>query len=589
MPLLPIEVFYSFAEADAPFLEQFERHLSLLRHQGIITTWHQRQIIAGADWQAELDYHLNTASLIFLLISPDFLASDYQYGAELQRALQRHHDNEARVIPILLRACDWEEAPFGTLQAAPRNRKPVTSWRNRDEAWTNVTQAIRQALEELLNSERMQDAPPSNIPQPSSRAMRPAPFPALWNVPYRYTFFFTGRERLVEDLFTNFTSEHHSGTVPIQALSGLGGLGKTQTAVEYAYRYRHHYRVVLWMRAETEEELLTHFKAAAELLKRPVTHIQHPQSLLASMQEWFQRTTDWLLILDNADQIAVVEPFLPPSARGHVLLTTRATAMGSLAQPVTLTPLAPDDGALCILRRANYLPWTGQLRDASPASVKAARDLSQLMDGLPLALEQAGAYIETTGRSVSGYLDLYREYRPEIQRYRHGEVPNYRDPVAFAWNIAREMVQEENAAAIELLHLCAFLAPEAIPYDLFTKGAHLLGPILGPVAAKPLAFDRLVALLRKHSLLKNEVDRETDISRLIIHPVLQEILRDGMEPQMQYLLLERVASAVASALPFVDWQIMQAHARRCLSLIEHWKLDSSETDLIRQRFATEHF
>ncbi len=424
--------------------------------------------------------------------------------------------------------------------------------------------------------------------QVQKTSARSAPFPPVWNVPYRYAFFFTGRERLMEHIFANFASTHDSGTTPPQALTGLGGLGKTQTAVEYAYRYRRQYQTVLWIRAETEEELLVNFKSAADLLNRPAAHLRQRESLLASMQEWFRTTADWLLIFDNADNLALVEPFLPVSARGHVLLTSRAVAMGSLAQPLALTPLTPDDGALCILRRANYLPWSSQLSDASSASVKAARELSQQMDGLPLALEQAGAYIETTGRGVRGYLDLYREYRSEIQRSQYGEVLNYRAPVAFAWNIARETIQKENAAAIELLHLCAFLAPEAIPYDLFIRGAHLLGPTLGPVAANPLALDSAIALLRKHSLIKNEVDQETDISRLVIHPVLQETLKDSMNAQTQRLLAQRVVNAVAHALPFVAWQIIQTHARRCLSLIEYWQMSSSEANLIRQQFSAEY-
>jgi hypothetical protein len=301
----------------------------------------------------------------------------------------------------------------------------------------------------------------------------------------------------------------------------------------------------------------------------------------------FRNTTDWLLILDNADNLAMVEPFLPKATGGHLLLTTRALAVGALAQPLALTPLTPDDGALCILRRANSIPWSGQLSDASKASVKAAQELSQLMDGLPLALEQAGAYIETTGRSVSGYLDLYRRYRPEVQREQHGVVPDYREPVAFAWNIAREMVKQENAAAIELLHLCAYLSPDAIPYELFTQGAHILGPTLGPTAAHGVALDRSIALLRKHSLIKNEVDRDADISRLFIHPVLQEILKDDMDPQAQRLWAERAVCIVALALPFVEWQIMQPQVRSCVRLIDQWKMSFHEADLIRQCFSAE--
>src|SRR5438874_117050 len=113
---VPVEVFYSYAEADTSLLEQLEHHLSVLRHEGSISTYHKRQIVAGSDWRAELDHHLDTASLILLLISPDFLSSDYQYGVELQRAMERHDAGEVHVIPILLRPCDWKSALFEKLQ-----------------------------------------------------------------------------------------------------------------------------------------------------------------------------------------------------------------------------------------------------------------------------------------------------------------------------------------------------------------------------------------------------------------------------------------------------------------------------------------
>jgi hypothetical protein len=441
------------------------------------------------------------------------------------------------------------------------------------------------------NQTERDDPPTSKAQQPVQVQKKPQhldPFPPVWNVPYRYAAYFTGRDHVLEQLFQGFTSMHNSGMIAAQALTGLGGLGKTQTAVAYAYRYRKQYQTVLWIRAETQEDLLAHFKSTAELLERPEAHLKQHESLLASMQEWFRNITDWLLILDNADNLAMVEPFLPTSARGHLLLTSREIAMGSLAQPQALTPLTPDDGALCILRRANSIPWSGQLSDASPASVKAARELSQLMDGLPLALEQAGAYIETTGRGVSGYLELYRQYRPEIQQHQYGEVPNYREAVAFAWNIAREVVKQENAAAIELLHLCAFLAPDAIPYILFPKDVRILGPTLGPVAADPLRLDRAITLLRRHSLIKNEVDRDTDISQIFIHRVLQEILKDSIDPRAQRLWAERAVRIVALALPVVEWQIMQAHVRICMPLIEQWKMSFREADLIRQRYSLEY-
>ena len=562
VPFTSVEVFYAFAERDAPLLEQLEHHLSLLERGGLIAPWHKRQISAGREWQMEVDDHLKTASLVLLLISPDFLGSKYCYETEMQQALERQATEQARVIPILLRPVDWQGAPFAHLQALPTTGKAITAWSNRDAGWVDVAQGIRRVVEELQHKESVSG---------KKRSQRRPPFPPIWNVPYRFSFLFTGREQVVEQLFTNFTSKHPSGLIPVQALSGLGGLGKTQTAVEYAYRYRQRYESVLWMNAETEEALLVSFRTAAGLLKRPDAHLQNRPNLLASMQEWFRNTTDWLLILDNADDITWMEPFLPQAASGHLLLTTRATALASLAQPLRLTQLIPDDGALYLLRRAGYIPWTGQLSDASPASVKAARDLSQLMDGLPLALEQAGAYIEATGRGVKGYLDLYRQYRAEIQSREHSPVPTYRDPVAFAWNLAKEMVQQENPVALDLLHACAFLAPHSIPYGLFTSAAPLFGPTLEPVAAHPLVFDRAIAVLLKHSLIKNEVDKETDLPRLTIHPVLQEVLRDSMDPQTRRSWAEQTVHALTQAASLIEEPIMQVHLRHATLLLEEIK------------------
>src|SRR6266487_3695826 len=133
----PIEVFCSYAHKDEPQLQKLETHLNVLKRQGLISTWHDRHIVPGMDWAYAIDTHLSTASVILLLISPDFLASDYCYGIELQRALERHRANEARVIPILLRPVDWKGAPFAHLQMLPTDARPITTWRNRDEAFAD--------------------------------------------------------------------------------------------------------------------------------------------------------------------------------------------------------------------------------------------------------------------------------------------------------------------------------------------------------------------------------------------------------------------------------------------------------------------
>jgi predicted phosphodiesterase len=146
----PIKLFLSYAHSDEPLRQELMKHLSLLQRQSVIQTWHDRNINAGDDWKQQIDDNLNTATVILLLISADFLALDYCYEIEMQRALERHNAGEARVIPIILRPVDWHGARFGTLQALPADAKPITLWTNRDEAYANVAHGVRQAVEAML-------------------------------------------------------------------------------------------------------------------------------------------------------------------------------------------------------------------------------------------------------------------------------------------------------------------------------------------------------------------------------------------------------------------------------------------------------
>jgi TIR domain/CHAT domain len=142
-----IEVFFSYAHEDEKLRDELAKQLKLLERQGVISAWHDRQIVAGSEWGNAIDTHLDSAQVILLLISPDFLASDYCWDIEVKRAMERHEAGEARVIPVILRPVDyWQETSFGKLQALPTNAQPVTTWENRDEAFRIVAQGIRKVI-----------------------------------------------------------------------------------------------------------------------------------------------------------------------------------------------------------------------------------------------------------------------------------------------------------------------------------------------------------------------------------------------------------------------------------------------------------
>lgn len=186
----PIEVFYSYSHRDESLRDELEKHLSILRRQGVIDNWHDRRIGAGNEWEGSIDDHLNSADVILLLVSADFLASDYCYNIEMRRAMERHEAGEARVIPFILRPVYWRGAPFGKLNALPTDAVAVISWTNQDEAFTNIARGIAEVVPEIAQRSNQTQSRPSGQSAPGA-------LPSIWNVPHRRNPNFTGRAEML--------------------------------------------------------------------------------------------------------------------------------------------------------------------------------------------------------------------------------------------------------------------------------------------------------------------------------------------------------------------------------------------------------
>lgn len=209
-PIIPREVFFSYAEADEWLALELEKHLSVLKREGLITTWHKGQIGIGTNRDKEMNEHLSTASIILLLLSADFMDSDYCYSVEMSLALARHKAGEAFVIPVVLRWMDdWHNTPIGSLQALPTNGIPVTNWASFDEAWSSVARGIRSVLQD------------GKLPRGS---LQSRVFPEVWNIPYPRNLFFTGQQDLLEQLARALQAGHTTAISQPQAISGLGGI-----------------------------------------------------------------------------------------------------------------------------------------------------------------------------------------------------------------------------------------------------------------------------------------------------------------------------------------------------------------------------
>jgi len=571
-PSKALKLFYSYVHKDERWRKRIETHLSMLQRQGFIAGWHDRNISAGAAWASEIDTHLTSADIILLLISPDFLASEYCYSVEMTRAMERHFAGEARVIPIILRPIDWKGTPFELLQVLPSNAQPVSRWQDRDEALLDIATGIRKTVDEL-------NAHTSGTL--SSYGTRPAdtqltPRPAWWNVPYHRNPFFTGREDILTRLHSTLTA---GKTVTLtQAISGLGGIGKTQIAVEYAYRYHEEYKAILWAKAESREILVSDFVSIAELLNLPEKNAQDQNRIVNAVKHWLQTNTEWLLILDNVEDFAIVREYLPPLGSGHILLTTRSQVAGRMARCIEVSKMKPEEGGLFLLRLANIISLDAPLEAAPQVNRIKAIEISQVMDGLPLALDQAGAYIEETACSLSGYLNLYQKQYAVLLKRRGKLISDHPESVLTTWSNSFEKIQQANPASAELLRFFAFLHPEAIPEEIIIEGAPELGPVLEPVAVDPIELNDAIGELLKFSL----VQKDSEANTITIHRLVQTVVKAGMNEATQRLWAERTVRAVNRALPDFELRthqlyqrfLPQAHA--CIVLIEQLRMAFTE-------------
>jgi tetratricopeptide (TPR) repeat protein/transcriptional regulator with XRE-family HTH domain len=412
-----------------------------------------------------------------------------------------------------------------------------------------------------------------------------ATFPFLWNVPYPRNPFFTGRGDILATLHKQLCQCHRLALTQSLAVSGLGGVGKTQIALEYAYRYGSAYTAVFWLNAETSQTLLSSFYTIAQLLELPESKAEHDLTLVArAVSRWLSFHKHWLLIFDNVEQIELLTPFLPSLHQGSLLLTTRLQAVGAIAQPIIVGPMEQEEGLLFLLQRSKVLRPGMPPSVVAPADLQAARNVVELLGCLPLALDQAGAYIEEAGCELARYSRLYREHAPLLLKRRGRAGENHPQSVTATVAFAVKRVQAQAPAAADLLRLCAFLGPENIPQELFVRR---VGTASGPgLSFDPLEWDEALSVLRRYSL----ITRQADAGLLSLHRLVQVVLKAQMDQASYRQWACQAIETVNSAFPAVEllttWSQCQRilpHALACATIIEEEQVISEAAGRLLQQ------
>jgi tetratricopeptide (TPR) repeat protein len=452
-----------------------------------------------------------------------------------------------------------DDASFGTLVKTSRLRRHRTQQQLADalgvhrstvfrwEQGTYLPESKAQVLE-LARVLSLDDRETRQLLEASLVALSP-----YWSVPLPRNPYFTGREVILETLHTQLGVEQAVALTQSSALSGLGGIGKTQIALEYAYRYALEYRAVFWIEAETEETVASSLLRIAEMLQLSERQQTDQQRIMEAVQRWLSSHSEWLLIWDNLEKLDLLHRFLPPARQGAILITTRSPALGTLAAGMDLLPMGREEGMLLVLRRAKVLERTAtweQVRQFArdvPTDYAATQELVTVLGGLPLALDQAGAYVEETGCSLGDYVQRYQQQRACLLARRGSAGEQHPHSVAATFHLSSQQAQREQNTAAELLCVCVVLHAEQIPEELFVAGAAHLGPDLAALGADAAQFDQAVAVLRRLSLVQRQAQTHT----LSLHRLVQAVLRESMSEQEQGVWLKRVMAALNATFPEV--------------------------------------
>jgi tetratricopeptide (TPR) repeat protein/transcriptional regulator with XRE-family HTH domain len=384
-------------------------------------------------------------------------------------------------------------------------------------------------------------------------------------LPFLRNPYFTGREHLLAHLHDLLTRQPtRAALTQAYSVHGLGGIGKTQLAVEYAYHYRSSYRAVLWMQAETQASIMASFGQMATALRVMQPTEAHDPHIVAAVLAWLNTHAGWLLICDNVEDLSLVKPFLPASDQGALLFTSRLPSLGNLARPLALPPLTTGEGAGFLLARTSH--EQDATHDAQEQ--EAAHAIAEVMGGLPLALEQAGAYIQATQCHLTDYLRLFQQ-APDHLLDTHEPGHDHPLSVRRTFLLAFVQVAQRHPVAADLLTVCAFLAPEAIPESVFLQGAASLG--LEGLNSHPLAFEEAI----KHLLTYSLIQRNASAHTITVHRLVQAVLLAQLSQSDRQLWQRRVVEAMEHLFP-VNYKTQQdyltlgeqllPHAQTCLAL-----------------------
>ena len=541
------DFFISYNQADRTWAEWIAWQLEEARYSVVIEAWDFRP---GENFALDMDSAIVKAERTIAVLSPDYLTASYVHPEWAAAFAKDPTGKESKLLTVRVRECE----PEGLLaQIIYINLVKL------DEA------AAKQTLLDGVRQGRAKPKTKPGFPNEPSRTIKseprfPGSLPAIWNIPFLRNQNFTGREDELAELRSSLMAGEAAALVQSRAIHGLGGIGKTQLAVEYAYRHGKDYDIVWWIRSEDTVTLASDYASLAAELDLPEKDAAQQGVTVEAVKKWLRQNRGWLLIFDNAETAKSVRDYIPRGGMGHIIITSRNPNWAGVAKSLSVTSLPLDKAVEFLLKR------TGSQDEAT------AKTLAEAVGCLPLALEQASAYIETSGCTMAQYLDLFEKRQPELLA-RGKPSTEYPDTVAKTWDISFQKVKEEDASAAELLRLCAFFAPDDIPVKMIVEGAEELPKSLAAIVTDPLRLNDSFAVLRKYSLV------EVEDEKISLHRLVQAVIRHSLNEEEFKHWTGIAVHVVNTSFPVETFDVRTWPS--CLPLIPHATVALSHTEAIQ--------
>lgn len=357
---------------------------------------------------------------------------------------------------------------------------------------------------------------------------------SFWNLDYSRNKYFVGRESTLNVIDESLSSSE-GNSVAIVGLSGLGGVGKSQLAIEYAYQHKEDNRITCWLRAESPDSLEEDYLELASFLKIPFNKDMKKEDRIKRIRRKLEERKDWLLIFDNALTIKDIDDYLPKTKVGRVLVTSRNPIWQNMTNIIEVDVFTPRESIDYILK----------LLSIDEPDKEMANNLAVELGYLPLALSQACAYIKATKKEISNYLKLFKDKKSQKGIFNRKEslLEDYNDTIETTWSISIEKIEKSCPDGVYLLDLCAFMAPEGIPIRLIKKGSNFLPRNGTEIFSDELRIDDALSSLIEYSLVQygNEM--------LSVHRLVQLVTRNNIDEDKMSIWIGSLIKTINKILP----------------------------------------